>query len=243
MKYIFSAFLLYLIPTNFAFAEEVKTTFKNQSELGVVIAGGNTKSQTVNLKTNSEYTWSKNLLRGYGALLYGKADGEINARNWNAGLRYEREVGKRLSLFFGILYEVDKFAGYDSRRSADLGVKYYFIKEQDHYLFNEGGYRYTYEDRVDGSAKDSLTSHIARLYAEWGKNLSETTKIKFWAEYLPDFADSNNYKLNFEPSLQMIVRENFSVKLAYKGNYQNQPATAENLQFDYTYTTSLVADF
>ena len=89
--------LLFVVNPLGAQAEESESKFTNQSELGVVIAGGNTKSQTINLKTNSEYTWTKNLIRGYGALLYGKADGEINARNWNAGLRYERKVGKRFS--------------------------------------------------------------------------------------------------------------------------------------------------
>lgn len=237
---IFVSFLTGWSP---ALAAEAETKFSNQSELGVVIAGGNTKSTTINLKQNSEYSWSKNKVRGYGALLYGKSENEVTARNWHAGLRYERELSPRFSLFAGFLYEVDKFAGFNSQRSFDLGAKYYFIKEEGHYLFNETGYRNTYEDRIDGSAEDSKTSHIARVYVEWGKQLSESTKTKLWVEYLPDFADTNNYRFNFEPSLSMTVEKNFAVKLAYLGKYQNQPATAEKLKFDYTYTTSLVADF
>lgn len=219
------------------------TKFSNQSELGVVLAGGNTKSSTVNLKQKSEYVWDKNTLRGEGGLLYGKANDEVNARNWFAGLRYERELSERFSLFAGVLYQVDTFAGFDNRKSIDLGGKYFFIKEEGHYFFNETGYRYTDENRVAGSSPASLTSHILRLYAEWGRNIFESTKVKFWVEYLPDFANTSNYRLNFEPSLQTVMSGTFSLKIAYLGKYQNVPSTAGNVQFDYTYTTSLVADF
>ncbi len=153
-------------------------------------------------------------------------------------------MSEKFSLFTGFEYESDTFAGFDNRSNFDLGGKYYFITDGDkHYFFNETGYRLSKENRVEGSDPDSITSHIARVYFEWGKQLSESTKTKFWVEYLPDFSNTRNYRFNFEPSLQVSMTKMLSLKMAYLGKYRNEPSTAGNLKFDYTYTTALVADF
>ena len=73
--------------------------------------------------------------------------------------------------------------------------------------------------------------------------MSKTISGKIWVELLPDLTNSSNLQVNFEPSLSVVLTGNLFLKLAFQGNYDGEPAIAGNKTFDYTYTTSLVAEF
>jgi putative salt-induced outer membrane protein len=62
-----------------------------------------------------------------------------------------------------------------------------------------------------------------------------------WTEFLYNFSNSTDYRVNAEPSLSVILTDVFSLKLAYLINYRNLPAVAGKKQLDTLYTTSLVA--
>lgn len=87
------------------------------------------------------------------------------------------------------------------------------------------------------------TQTSARAYTEWNHKYSETFQYRLWAEYVPNFSQSKDYLMIYEASLTSILTSMFSLKVAYKGMYDNVPAVMGNKNYDYTYTTSLVAKF
>lgn len=165
-------------------------------------------------------------------------------RQWGLGLRYEHIINDKFSVFVGPGVEGDTFAGYVTRINADLGGKYtFFNTDKKNYFFNETGYRYSSEKRVPSAGSISITSHYLRTYFELAHTLSESTFFKLWLELLPDLSNSSNFLMNFEPSFNVIMSNHLSLKLAYLGKFDNQPAVATNSKLDYTFTTALVADF
>ena len=216
----------------------------HESELGVVASGGNTDSQTINAKQLTAYKWTSNELSSKGNYLYGEANEVKSANSWSLGLRYDRNFSERFGAFLGNLWEGDEFAGVDYKSNVDLGLKYFILKTDDkNYLVSELGYRYTYENRDEASLVDSVTDHYARAYLEAGYQLSESVSAKLWLEYLPNLSDSDDYLINFEPSLSVALSSIFSMKVAYLGKYDAQPSAAGNKDYDWLYTTSLLAKF
>ena len=64
----------------------------------------------------------------------------------------------------------------------------------------------------------------------------------------PNFSESDDYLISFEPSIAVAMNKTFSLKVAYKGDYDNEPAVdadsgERNEYLDYTTTTSLIAKF
>ena len=220
--------------------------FSHESELSMVVVGGNSESETYYAKTQNIYELNKNkfTLGGHYTLGSSKADGdlesEITVRNWDINLRYDRSLTQKIGLFLGEQIEGDKFSGYDKRYNTDFGLRYDFIKNDKTTLYSDLGYRYTVEKKVDNT---ETKDHKARVYLENTNVHNETLSSKFWIEYLPNFSESEDWIINFEPSLKVNLHKMLSLKLAYKGTYDNQPAVLGNKKFDYAYTTALIAKF
>jgi len=223
-----------------AFAQDAKK-FSHESELSVVTAGGNSKLETYNAKTSNTYKLNTaNLLAFGGHYTLGSASEVISTRNWDANLRFEHVLNEKFNVYLGEIVEGDKFSGFTERYNSDFGFKYKLIATDKLNLFTELGYRYTIQKAVDGSEQKD---HKARLYAEGNKVFSESFNGKLWVEYLPNFSDSDDWSLTFEPSLAFTMSSNFSLKFAYKGIYDQKPAVSGNKKFDFLYTTALIAKF
>lgn len=237
-------FLLLVFTSDLLFAEGPNEGWNHSSEAGIALVGGNSSSETIHLKQETKYGWEKNLLKLNGHYLLGKSSGIESAKNWSAGLRYERTLSEQFSAFVGNSWNGDKFAGFDYRANIDAGGKYLFINtDKANYLFSETGYRFTYEKRIPLVTPNSDSQHIIRLYFEGGKALSESITAKLWVELLPDISDTKNFAYNFEPSLNVSVSSHLALKLAFLGRYDALPAIAGNKKFDSLYTTSLLANF
>ena len=219
-----------------AFAE-----FKNQSEAGVVLTGGNAKTQSWNIQSTSHYKLDKNAFRLKGSYLAAKQRDVESAEKWNLELRYERELDADLNGFLAQSVDGDKFAGILQRYNTDLGAKYFLIKkENDLNWLVEAGYRFTHEHNTSGVIQDFQK---ARVYTEVEKYWAATTSTKFSAEYIPNFTFADGWLLNSEASVTSALSTTLSVKTSYLINYNNSPSVLTAGRTDTTFTTSLVAKF
>lgn len=224
-----------------------QTKFDSESEAGAVIVSGNAETESYSLKSKNTYTVDKDTATAFGRYLRTRSSGTESARNWEAGLRYERSLVEQFSGFIGHKAESDPYAGYVQRDSSDLGGKYYFIKSDAFNVLSELGYRY---QTTLSSTGEKSYDNLARLYFEINKVLTETTSFKYWAEYLPNFTRNEAYLANTEASLSVMLSQNLSLKLSYLVQYQNlkpinttvTPAV-EGERIDTTYTTAIVAKF
>jgi putative salt-induced outer membrane protein len=225
----------------FPFLSDAHAEYKNETEAGVVITGGNTETQTFNAKNIAEYKQNKNTYRFDGKYLEAEDRNIETAKNWLFSLRYERELSPRWSVFLAQNVEGDRFAGFRQRYNSDLGAKYFFSKrEKDFIWFAEAGYRFTYENSTANVSKDYQK---ARLYTEAEKYWSTTTSTKLWVEYVPNFTQSGAWILNTEASVAAAMSRVFSIKTAYLLRHNNEPPVVTAKKTDTLFTTSLVAKF
>lgn len=222
-----------------AFSEEVSSQFKNESEVGMVITGGNSQTQTVSVKDQASYSFSKNLVRFDGKFLKASTSGVESAYKYMLGLRYERELSDRFSIYLGQSLEHDKFQSIRQRYATDLGGKYFFFKEEAFKWFSEVGYRFMRTNYFTYF----LNENYARVYTEAERFFNKSVSMKLWIEFLPNITNSDAYKLNTELSLSAAISEIFSAKTAYLIRYDNKPASTVAFKTDSTFTTALVAKF
>lgn len=228
-----------LIALFFAASSLAAEPFTGEAEAGAIVVSGNSDSESYNAKTKMIYTAERNIYTGFGRYLKTLSNGTESARNWEAGLRYERELSEHFGVFVGQKAESDIYNGYIQRDSSDAGVKYSLIKSDEMNWFFEAGYRYQKTQSTAG-----VTSHdsLGRLYMEYNQAIDKTLSFKYWAEYLPNFTETDAYLGNTEASLNIMLNSIFSLKLAYLLQYQNVPAAGGK----YTTTTTtmnLVAKF
>lgn len=213
--------------------------FSNESEAGVVLSTGNSNIRAFNFKQMNAYEWTGNVLKFEGRYLGSSNSGTENARFLTLGLRYERLLVDRFSLFAAETYQSDIFAGYDRRFNTDLGVKYLLIKETDTDWFVEAGYRHIAEKLVSGTT--SNRSNL-RVYTEAMHKLQKNISLKLWVEYIQSVESTKDLLLNSEISASVLLSEVFSLKLGYLLRFNNNPL-APKQRADTTFTTALVAKF
>jgi putative salt-induced outer membrane protein len=215
--------------------------FTTESELGYISSGGNANLETTNAKTVNKYSWDKYKTTFGGHYTYGETSDSVTVRNWDLNGKLERVVHDRLSVFFGEVIEGNTFVGIKGRYNSDIGAKYYYIKSDAKNFFTELGYRYAVEDRY--SPLPDTFDNKARLYNEFNQKVSETFQYTLWLEYIPNFTDGRDYLVNGEASLLSILTSVLSLKVAYKGMYDNLPANRTLKNYDHLTTTSLVMKF
>lgn len=269
LRIVLSFFLL----SSLAQAEDAKKGLYNQSELGYVVTGGNSASETTSFKQKSEYFWDHDVLSINGH--YIQASGLVNqgtdeedtqttAENWSATLRYDRVITpKWFKMFVGYGMRGDRFQGVSEGQDIDVGATYYTANSKTYTQFFQLGYRYTRElltidPRVNpdnlGKSIDEICVgvgnchhpefHYFRLKGSIEYAHSKTLTLGAWVEYLPsvtDFADDQ--RINYSPYIQSVLTDIFSLKVAYEGRYRSKPAVQGNELTDFTFTTSLLANF
>lgn len=243
--------LLFLVPA-LVMAE---TKFSNESEVSIIQTGGNSSVETYNAKTLSKWARTKRTYSFGGHYTLGSSEqtDEVtgdketieSARNWDVMAKYEQILSGKLSGYLAIQYQGDKFSGYNQRENLDLGAKYTIKNTDKTKSFAELGARYTIEKRIqeDEDGEDKFNFTKARLYYEIAHKKSESLSYKFWFEYLPNFTDTEDYIITYEPSVAFVLSSTFSLKTAYKAIYDNVPNVEGFKNTDYTFTTSLLAKF
>lgn len=234
MKWIVLALAATMLQTAFA------ADFTNESEAGIAVASGNTKSKNYNVKQANAYKFDDNVLKFDARYLNSYSNNDESARYIFGGLRYERILNERFSLFVAQGFESDKFAGYYLRQLTDIGAKYNIIKEEMFYWLAEAGYRYTNEKLNNGSHdyKNSL-----RAYTELEKKWNPSVSTKYFLEYVPNMKEGEDYQINTELSVSASLTSVFSIKSAYLLRYDHLPAATATTKTDTLLTTALVAKF
>lgn len=249
MKLLLTSLALLLIGTT------ANANWKTDTELGIVLQSGNTQQENTFIKTNATKSVGKNSYNLTGSYINssGETDGVTSrvAESATAGLKYTRTVSEKLGVLAGVLWEKNRFAGFDDRYSGDVGLRYNIVHSDtgDWSLFNETGYRYRAQyGHIDGSDRgDKVESDFGRVYFETNKQFSKTSRFRFWVEGLYDFSDSDNYEVNFEPSIDVAIGEflsgdnpaKVSLKLAYTGMFDNVPALDGLKKFDSIVSTTI----
>ncbi len=214
--------------------------WSNDSEAGLVIAGGNSKTQTLNLRQNTIYHWGPNMWALNARLLKASNNEVETAFKWGLGARYEREWSSLVSGLVNQDLDSDKFAGYNQRYATDLGIKLFIMKSASLNLATELGLRHTDEHRTDDT---NFVFNSARIYIEAERKWEKRFSARYWVEFIPSLTHSDEFQVNTEASISSILTDVFSVKTAYLLRYNNIPSSITAIKSDTLLTTALVAKF
>lgn len=232
---------LVILILTFAVPPLIAGEFNHESELSLLVQGGNSNLKTYYSKMENTYKENKNAYKLQGHYTYGESLEVITVRNFSLGLRYDRTLpAHRVDAFIMESWEGDSYSGVENRYNTDAGLSYDLIDRTRRKLKTEAGVRYTVEEQTEGVTDQDIKS---RFYIEGEEKLKEHISLKGWVEYLYNFTDPGDTLLSFEPSFRMNINEVFSLKLAYKGIYDRIPPVGTAKKYDYRYTTSLLASF
>ena len=242
-------------------AEDVKLGLSNESALGYVVTGGNSKSETTSITHKSEYNWERDVLTFTGHYL--QASGEVEtsptarqnkqtAENWSATVRFEKIITpKTFNAFLAHGWRGDLFQGIRQAHSTDVGAKYFWMNSTSLKFFSTLGYRYTRE-LLKAAAKSGVgvgdrispEYHYLLATSQVDYAYSKSFAVGLMVEYTPSVTDfAEDQRVNFSPYLTSVLTDMFSLKVAYAGNYRSLPAVTGNEYLDFTFTTSLLAKF
>ncbi len=166
--------------------------------------------------------------------------GVKTAENYLVSGRAVRSLGKRWEAFGGLAWSRDPFAGFDSQTMASVGATYIAIESERHLLTFDAGLTYTWEDQLAPAEDVDFAGGLLGLKWEWA--LSENSKLIERLVLLPNFDDSDDWRLNSVTALEAAVNSWLAVRLGFDLRYRKQPiGNADST--DTTSTASVVFNF
>ena len=126
-----------------AMAEDIK--INSEDSIAINSTSGNVEMKTYVLKSENNLKIYKNYFKLSGHYNYQESKKIRNGESWEAEIRYERDIFRKLRFYLGEKIEANRYAGIRRRYNYDIGNKYIFSKNDNKHLFVEIGYRYTVE--------------------------------------------------------------------------------------------------
>jgi putative salt-induced outer membrane protein len=214
-----------------ALAPAAQAQWSGKAELGVLLSDGNTESKSANTKVDLAHQgarWKNNL---HVAALYGENAEFANAERYEARYQADVRMTDKLSWFFGLRGEQDRFSGFAYQATASTGVTYKFIENADTKFDASigAGYRRLQPqvliqldsgeviDRIKGE-EDS--EPVATLGSNYEHAFTESTKItnKFLAE-----SGADNTAVQDDLSLAVSINETLALAVGIGVRYNSDP--------------------
>jgi len=138
------------------------STWKGNAELGILVTNGNTKTKNITAKgqvINERDRWRHTLKA---EMLNSSDKGTTTAERYLASGKSDYKLDDRSYLFGLLIYENDRFSGYDYRLAETLGYGYGLIKRPTLTLDLEGGLGARQSKIIDtGESQNEGVVHLA----------------------------------------------------------------------------------
>jgi putative salt-induced outer membrane protein len=196
--------------------------WKDSGEISVVSTNGNSKNTTTSVKNTFTYKWSKAALEFIAGGLGAQTNGSVTAEQYNASEKVTFPIGgsDKNYLFEKLAWDSNRFAGYYHHYDAMAGYGRQLLDLAKDKLVGELGGGYVNEERV-AAPRDEFGS--GRVYTKYTRILSETSQFTQDAEYLHNFEDSKNYRLNTETAITASITTQLALKAYYKWKRVGKP--------------------
>jgi putative salt-induced outer membrane protein len=163
-------------------AVTAQAAWKGKGEAGVVVASGNTRATTLNLKLNMSKEvdkWKHTLDM---AALRATTGGSTIGDRYTAGWQSDYKISDRTFAFGALRYENDKFSGFKYQASETAGVGYKIINTEKVKLSGQAGAGVRQLKNAVTGATSSDAVFTAGL--DYENQLNASTKVvdKFRAE-------------------------------------------------------------
>ena len=188
--------------------------WSGKGELGLVLARGNSETETISAKADVEGKYDKwKHLAGF-SILQSKSGDEQTADRYEVHAQSNYSMTDRAYALGSVRYEDDQFSSYTYQAVATLGVGYRFFDADDLKLSGElgVGYRRT-EDRLSGETNGET---IVRAAANYEQLLTATTTI--YDKLLVESGSDNTYVQN-ALGVKVSINAKVALSVAYEVRY------------------------
>jgi putative salt-induced outer membrane protein YdiY len=143
------------------------------------------------------------------------------AESYNALARLKRRLRKRLQLTLGLRWERNRFAGIDSRETADVSVLWEVRETPAWKVHALGGLSLGREEpRGDRPVDDSVGG---LLQVSGDAKISETASWDGQVTFFPNFEDLDDYRVHGHLGLQAALSRHLGIRLACDLKFDHQP--------------------
>jgi putative salt-induced outer membrane protein len=180
------------------------------------------------------------------------ADKEIHptAGNMIGRARYDFFLTDDDALFAAMAPRVDPFAGLDLRLQNQLGyLRNLYNPADNHRLWMEVGYDFTYDNLstfapygappIEGPAGIDKV-HSGRAFLGYTNLMTPLATLNLGIEYLYDFGDSSNSRVNATGEFSTSVSTRFKLSLLSRILFDHKPVDDTKVKTDYVSTVQLV---
>lgn len=207
------------------------------SEVGFVMARGNSQTQTGNAKLDLSYELDGTKHMFAAGALYGETGEVVTAQRWDARWQTEWKLSDRTFWFGGLRYEDDRYSGFDYQGSASAGLGYAFIDTDATKLRAQigGGYRLLQSELL---VRDETGEVIERIAGQSGADAVVNAALKFEHAFndatkvinsLLVESGQDNTTLQNQLALQVKMTEVLALSLGFSvRNNSNPPESLDN---------------
>lgn len=211
--------------------------WSGRGEFGLVVARGNTESETGNLSfeiLRETAKWRNELTA---SALRSRDRGTETASRYTAGYKSDYKFDETSYLFGASRYERDRFSNYTYQATLSLGYGHQLLETERQRLRIEGGpgVRRT-EERDTG---DVDTDAIARLSANYRFDMTDTSRLT--NRTLVESGSSNTFLENVS-ALEVAINSRLALKLSLAVRH-NTDVEPERKKTDTLTTANIVYNF
>lgn len=202
--------------------------WSGKGEAGLVIASGNTETETANVKlalTREAGNW-KNAFAA--AALYASDQERATAQRWEASTQQDYNFSKRNFWFAAARYEDDRFSGFEYQATISTGLGHKFIEtDRTKFVATAGvGYKvFETRDAFDetgvlleqGTREESV---VFRGTLDYEHQLTETTKVI--DRFIVESGSENTFYQN-DLSIEVKMIQALALAVGYSVRHNSDP--------------------
>lgn len=215
-----------------------KKKLEFSGSLGFSQTNGNAKAMTTNVTNKLRYTLAGWSFQQDLAFFYGEANAKVNTNFWNGGVRGERVVAERVSLFLASRYDRNVVQGVANRFQQGFGMTLKALDDPSNKLSVAFGGSLFSQQLTPGSvAKVSRAFPAARAAMDYRRKLTDLAYVQQTAEYLPALGDTaTSFFVNSESAVVAPLSKSVGLKVGYVIRYNSEPPIRNNVQLRTTDT-------
>ncbi len=211
--------------------------FSGKGELGLVIARGNSDTETGNVRLELNYEqerWSNESIFN---AVYGRDGGETNNSRWVLSNKTNYNLSEVSYLLGAVRYDRDRFSSFSYQATVAVGYGRRLINTDTHRLKAEVGPGWRFAElRETGESEDEL---ILRGFLDYRWNISDTAQLT--NRLLVEAGDDNTFAEN-TLGVSVAVNSRISLKTGFSVRH-NTDVDSGRKKTDTLTTVNLVYNF
>lgn len=245
--YVFVAGVLVMGAAASVRAQENAKNLSISGSIGFTQTSGNANATSINLGHKLRYSLGAWAVSEDLAFFYGEAEHKVNANFWNGGLRGERAMADRISLFVATRFDRNVLQGLSSRFEEGFGLDWKaVIAPQDRLSLQFGGSLFQQQLTPGSTSNIKRNFPAARVGVDYKHAFSKLAYFQQTGEYLPNLSEHEAYLLNTESTVVAPLSQRLGLKLSYMVRYNNAPPFRDDVRLNTTdtfFSSSLTITF